>query len=103
MQAVSLSLTPQRVPVIIPPLLPPALPKKLLPPQHRPSLLSTYRAISPHFQIRPPPQFQLAQSIQHDPTVAGKMFHPVTGRLETIDALLKGPDSTRWTISFTNE
>jgi hypothetical protein len=45
----------------------------------------------------------LAQTVQHDPSIAGKMFNPVTGRPETLDSLLAGPDSTTWTKSLTNE
>jgi hypothetical protein len=45
----------------------------------------------------------LAQSIQHDPTVAGKMYNPITGRAENIDSLLRGPDAKRWSRSLTNE
>jgi hypothetical protein len=37
-------------------------------------------------------RLQFAPSIQHDPTVSGKMFDPTTGRAETIDSLLHGPD-----------
>jgi hypothetical protein len=49
------------------------------------------------------PTGHLAQSIQHDPTVAGKMYDPVTGRAETIDSLLRGPDKVKWTRSLANE
>jgi hypothetical protein len=45
----------------------------------------------------------LAQSVQHDPTIAGKMYNPDTGKAETIDTLLNGPDGTIWTHSLTNE
>jgi hypothetical protein len=37
-----------------------------------------------------------AQSMQHDPSIAGKMFNPTTGRAETIDSLLQGPDKDIW-------
>lgn len=47
---------------------------------------------------------ELAQVIlQHDPSVAGKMFNPNTNRPETIDSLLAGPDSAIWRRSLTNE
>ena len=95
---------PQMVRILISSPIPPTWPTKLLPPKHRLSLPSNYRVISPRFQTRPPPRLKLAQSIQHNPTsVAGKMCHPVTGHPETIDTLLRGPDSTRWTISLTNK
>jgi len=45
----------------------------------------------------------LAQSVQHDPTIAGKMYDPVTGRAETIDSLLRGPDRLTWLTSLANE
>ena len=45
----------------------------------------------------------LAQSIHHDPTIAGKMFNPNTGKAETIDSLLSGPDSAIWLKSLSNE
>jgi hypothetical protein len=44
-----------------------------------------------------------AQSIQHDPSVAGKMYNPTTGKLKTINSLLNGPDAARWNLSLTNE
>ena len=44
-----------------------------------------------------------AQSIQHDPSVAGKMFNPTTGRAETIDSLIRGPDKDIWITSLANE
>ena len=45
----------------------------------------------------------LAQSVQYDPTVAGKMYHPVSGKAENIDSLLRGPDGLKWFKSLTNE
>jgi hypothetical protein len=42
-------------------------------------------------------------AVQYDPTVAGKMHHPVTGKAETIDSLLQGPDALKWFESLTNE
>jgi hypothetical protein len=45
----------------------------------------------------------LAQSIKHDPTIAGKMYDPATGRAETIDSLLRGPDAATWITSLSNE
>jgi hypothetical protein len=44
-----------------------------------------------------------AQSVQHDPSVAGKMFNPTTGRPETIDSLIRGPDKQIWITSLANE
>ena len=45
----------------------------------------------------------LAQSMQYDPNIAGKMHNPATGRPETIDSLLRGPDKHIWVQSLTNE
>ena len=54
-KAVPPPVPPQRVPVVIPSRAPPTLSTKLFPPQHRHSLPSNYRDISPHFRTRPPP------------------------------------------------
>jgi hypothetical protein len=43
------------------------------------------------------------QLVQHDPTVAGKMYDPVTGKAENIDSLLKGPNGIKWYALLTNE
>ena len=46
----------------------------------------------------------LVESLQHhDPTIAGKTYNSVTGRAETIDSLLQGPDRPIWLNSLTNE
>ena len=45
----------------------------------------------------------LAQSVQHDPTISGKMLNPITGKNETMDSLLRGSDSKIWTRSLSNE
>ena len=42
-------------------------------------------------------------AVQYDPTIAGKMYHPVTGKAENIDSLLRGPDAIKWYTSLTNE
>jgi hypothetical protein len=95
---------PQRVPNTIlrstSPL--PPLTKKL-PYKSSPAVRLPYRDISPRFTARPSQRLQFAQSVQHDPAIAGKMFHPVTGRPENIDTLLRGPDSDIWTTSLANE
>ena len=81
-----------------------SLPKQL--PLSKPSdssRLSTHRQVSPRFRHPQPAHLQFAQSLQHDPSVAGKMFHPATGRPETIDTLLRGPDKVTWTTSLANE
>jgi hypothetical protein len=99
----ALPAAPQRVPDVLRTQVPP---KKLPPPKQSasaPSLPSNYRNVSPRFSHRPPPRLQFAQSLQHDPSVAGKMFDPVTGRAETIDSLLRGPDQSTWTTSLANE
>jgi hypothetical protein len=46
---------------------------------------------------------QTVVHVQYDPDVAGKMYHPVTGKLENIDSLLRGPDAIKWFASLTNE
>jgi hypothetical protein len=45
----------------------------------------------------------LVQSVQHDPTIPGKLFHPLTGKAENIDSLLRGPDAAIWRRSLANE
>jgi hypothetical protein len=94
------SVAPQRVPA-------PSLSIQKSQPAKHPfsasSPLAKCREISPRFSHRPAPRQQLAQSLQHDPTVAGKMYNPVTGRAENIDSLLRGPDTITWTTSLTNE
>jgi hypothetical protein len=49
------------------------------------------------------PRFHFAQSVQHDPSVSGKMYNPTTGKAETIDSLLSGPDRLIWNKSLSNE
>lgn len=49
------------------------------------------------------PRLHHANSMQHDPSVAGKMFNSSTGRAETIDSLIRGPDTVIWTKSLSNE
>ena len=48
-------------------------------------------------------QQHLVQAMQHDPSVAGKMYNAATGKAENIDSLLCGPDSIIWSKSLTNE
>jgi hypothetical protein len=94
------SVAPQRVPAPSPAI------QKSQPVKHpfsASSPLAKHKEISPRFSHRPAPRQQLAQSLQHDPTVAGKMHNPVTGRAENIDSLLRGPDTITWTTSLTNE
>ena len=55
------------------------------------------------FDPRTHRRLPLAQSIQHDPTIAGKMYNPTTGKPENIDSLLRGPDSLLWSTSLSNE
>ena len=55
-----------------------------------------------HFDPRTHQQ-HLVQTVQHDPSVAGKMYNPITGKAENIDSLLRGPDSIIWSKSLTNE
>ena len=74
---------------------------------HRTRSTTRLRA-SPRFKqiysrLNRPGATHLVQSIQHDPTIAGKMYNPDTGRAETIDSLLRGPDAARWTTSLSNE
>ena len=78
-----------------------AIPTSLLDPLRkspRARLSSRFR-FDPRTHQRTP----LAQSIHHDPTIAGKMYHPETGKVENIDSLLSGPDSLIWTKSLSNE
>jgi hypothetical protein len=71
-------------------------------PSH-PSALSNYRHVSPRFAISHRQRTHFAQAIQHDPnTIADKMFDPMSGRAETIDSLLRGPDKNIWTTSLTH-
>ena len=53
--------------------------------------------------VPPAPIQHVAHAMQYDPMVSGKMHNPATGRPETIDSLLNGPDKDIWTISLTNE
>jgi len=53
--------------------------------------------------VPPAPIQHVAHAMQYDPMVSGKMHNPATGRPETIDSLLNGPDKEIWTISLTNE
>jgi hypothetical protein len=99
--ASAVSVAPQRVPI-------PSLSIQKAPPAKPPSFsasspIAKYREISPRFSHRSTPRQQLAQALQHDPTIAGKMYNPVTGRAENIDSLLRGPDTVTWTTSLTNE
>jgi hypothetical protein len=55
------------------------------------------------FDARTPVRTHLVQSIHHDPTIAGKMYNPITGKAKKIDSLLRGPDSTIWLKSLSNE
>jgi hypothetical protein len=123
----TLPLPPPRVPIPPPrvPIQPPihpfplAVPPLKLPASHASSVPKhsplhavlrrspRARLSSLHFDPRTHRR-HLVQSVQvsavsHDPTIAGKMYDPVTGKAETIDSLLKGPDSARWTRSLANE
>jgi hypothetical protein len=65
-------------------------------PRTRPSRL--------HFDPRTHQKISLAQALlQYDPSIPGKMINPTTGRPETMDTLLAGPDSETWRRSLTNE
>jgi hypothetical protein len=99
--ASAVSVAPQRVPI-------PSLSIQKSQPAKHPSFsasspIAKHREISPRVSHRPTPRQQLAQSLQHEPTIAGKMHNPVTGRAENIDCLLQGPDTVTWTTSLTNE
>ena len=87
-----------RVPLFRP--APPRVPTVTPPPHrfHQQPLLC-----SPEYDDVPPPRVHTLNSAHHDPTISGKMYNPVTGRAETIDSLLVGPDSSIWTTSLTNE
>jgi hypothetical protein len=79
------------------------------PPMHYPYARTRYNPRHPFLQQRNPlfnPQLSrlhFAQAVQHDPSVSGKMFNPTTGRAETIDTLLNGPDKKIWIKSLSNE
>jgi hypothetical protein len=76
--------------------LPPASPLPVKPP--RVPIVTPPRVPASNAQL-----LHFAQSLQHDPTVAGKMFNPTTGRAETIDSLIRGPDKSIWITSLSNE
>ena len=86
---------------VSPPLPFKSLPKESPAPSPRVSPVAPPR-VSP---VAPPrvPTIPLAQSVQHDPTIAGTMYDPITGRKETIDSLLHGPDKAIWLQSLANE
>jgi hypothetical protein len=69
----------------------------------RPFSILDYHRVSPRFITHRPPRQHLVQSLQHDPTIASKMFNSSTGRADTIDSLLQGADSHTWTKSLINE
>ena len=58
---------------------------------------------TPPILPRRSPRLHHANSMQHDPSVAGKMFNSSTGRAETVDSLLHSPDTIIWTKSLSNE
>jgi hypothetical protein len=41
--------------------------------------------------------------VSHDPSIAGKMYNPHTGKAENIDSLLRGPDGLKWYQSLKNQ
>ena len=86
---------------VSPPLPFKSLPKESPAPSPRVSPVAPPR-VSP---VAPPrvPTIPLAQSVQHDPTIAGTMYDPITGCKETIDSLLHGPDKAIWLQSLANE
>jgi len=104
-----------------PPLLAPAvLPPHVLVPLPRVQVPQPAKVVSPslallrksprarffsrlRFDPRTHQRTPLAQSIQHDPTIAGTMYHPDTGKVENIDSLLRVPDSLIWYRSLSNE
>ena len=96
------------IPVVVPQLPPPVplprVPILLSKPSPLPAILRRSPRLASHsFPPRTPVYTHLAQSIHHDPTIAGKMFNPNTGKAETIDSLLSGPDSAIWLKSLSNE
>ena len=98
---------PQVVVPVPPPRVPVPPTTKVVPPPSPTLLRKSPRArLSSRLRFDPRTHQQrtsLAQSIQHDPTIAGKMYHPDTGKVENIDSLLAGPDSRIWTRSLSNE
>jgi hypothetical protein len=88
----------------------PILQSKKFHPNNKPStflLLHTHQLVnvSPRFSTHRTQRLGLAQSyLQCDPTVAGKMCDPVTGRgAETSNTLLRGPNQPVWTHLSSNE
>jgi hypothetical protein len=57
----------------------------------------TLKPTKPTLPLSPEQTFYFAQSIQHDHTIASKMFNPTTGCAETIDF-----DKQIWIIPLTN-
>jgi hypothetical protein len=109
-----LPVSPQRVPIVSPTVV--HKPQPIKPTRTLRSALSKYRRISPRFNTtfnQPDPlhysrgtqniRMHLAQALQHDPSISGKIFNSTTGRVETIDSLLNGADTVPWTKSLTNE
>ena len=100
------SLEPPRLPLSPSPFAPPRVPMQTPEQEKVPTALAkpnkTFRHPNPRFShvcIRNSPlrydhwqRVQLAQSMQHDPSVAGKCFNPDTGQAKTIKSLLEGPD-----------
>jgi hypothetical protein len=108
---------PIPIPLPSPPVPLPRVPSpKILPPAALPrvpkSTVTAIRRISPRHRLTPfhfdhrthrRHLVQTVQLVNHDPTVAGKMYDPVTGKAENIDSLLKGPNGIKWYASLTNE
>ena len=95
--------SPPPTPLILPvPVrLPRVLPQKLSPISDM--LRKMPRARLSRLRFNPRTHQPVAQSIQYDPSIAGKMYHPITGKVENIDSLLRGPDALKWYKSLTNE
>ena len=46
--------------------------------------------------------FHYVNFSKHNHPVSGKIYNPTTGRAETIDLLLAGPENAIWTTSLTD-
>jgi hypothetical protein len=102
--AIPLPRVPASKLIISPPVAPPRVPKPIVIAPIRQSPRARLDRL--HFDPRTHRRhlIQTVQlAVQYDPTIAGKMYHPVTGKAENIDSLLRGPDAIKWYTSLTNE
>jgi hypothetical protein len=98
---------PVTLPRVVTPTLPAPLPRVPYKSVHTAPIAALLRKLPrarlSRLRFDPRTHQPLAHSVQYDPSVAGKMYHPVTGKAENIDSLLRGPDGIKWFKSLTNE